>query len=802
MPTSLRNPGAMALALSLCVGACVKPDPEVGQTQQQSTVQIKGGIPVAPPAIKDRFLTWVGSSPRLPKWKTSWERELERKYQLAKAAGIKNADQYDTYRQTNIDKFYVTTPPTAAVKVPAEYDQSQTFLMTWPSYMSAGDNTLFATIVKTVMNDLPVLFAYSDAANKTFIETQLTAVGVPAADLANPAKVIWWQHKFNAEWSRDFGPLGIVSVATPAKLSFVDFRYYHDRIYDDEIPSDLAKDWGINVYRPDLDFEGGNFMNTSDGLCAATKGVLWANLLLSQSAVEDVFKKFMGCKKMIFPQPLQGEGTTHIDMFSKFLSDTKVIVGEYTTAQDSANKAILDADANLYATTTNGSGAAVSAIRIPMPNKGTSGGETVWRTFTNSLALNAGTKKHMLVPVYSDETSQQTAGLAVYTTHLPGWTVTPIDSKSLIPYGGAIHCVTMQIPAGAKSSMETPPTPACGKQLGCITGCGSLTMEGCCDGQVLKYCNNNKPALLDCAGSPSCGWDATNKYYDCGTAGATDPSGAHPKSCNVVLDGPKVDMGPDKPPPVTNCGKVTTEGCCDGQTVWFCDNGVLSKIDCTQNPKCGWQASQSYYDCGTAGTADPSGTNPMACSGFFGDGGPPKLPDQAVPAGCGAVTAEGCCDGETLKYCDSGTLSVLDCSGNPKCGWDATNTWYDCGTAGAADPSGSNPKACPTGPAGDGSVKKDTGTTKTDKGTTPTPDKSVTPTPDQTVVNPDTFVPPADDQSVTPTADKGSTKKDAGTVKKGDDGGCSCAMGSEAQGSGWLLLGLALGVLGLRRRRS
>ncbi len=805
MSSLMRAGAATALALTMVLGACVKPEEEVGRTQQQSTVQMKGGIPVAPPAIKDRFLTYVGSKPRLPKWKTSWEHELERKYQAAKAAGIKNADQYDTYRQTNIDKFYVTNPPTAAVRVAAEFEQSQTFLMTWPQYMSAGDNTLFATIVKTVMNDLPVLMAYSNAANKTFIEQQLTTAGVPAADLANPAKIVWWQHNFDAEWSRDFGPIGIVSTATPAKLSFVDFRYYHNRIYDDEIPSDLAKAWGINVYRPDLDFEGGNFMNTSDGLCAATKGVLWANMILSQSAVEDVFKKYLGCKKMIFPQPLTGEGTTHIDMFSKYLSDTKVIVGEYTTTQDSANKPILDADANLYATTTNGSGAAVTVVRIPMPNKGTSGGEAIWRTFTNSLALNAGTKKHMLVPVYSDETSQQAAALAVYTSNLPGWTVTPMDSKSIIPYGGAIHCVTMQIPVGAKSAMETAPAPACGKQLACLTGCGSLTAEGCCDGQVLKYCQNNKPTGLDCAGNPSCGWDATNAYYDCGTPGAQDPSGVHKKSCNVILDGPKPDTGPDKPPPVTNCGKVTLAGCCDGQKVYWCENGQLQNIDCTQNPKCGWDSSASYYDCGTAGTADPSGTNAMPCSGFCGDGGPPPMPDKGTPAGCGAISTEGCCDGDVLKYCDSGQLTTLDCAGNPKCGWDATNAYYDCGTAGAADPSGSNPIKCPTGPAGDGGpIKKDTGTPpKTDKGTTPAPDKSVTPTKDlPPVVNPDTFV-PLDDQGTTPTSDKGSSgKKDTGTsVKKGDDGGCSCEIGNEARGSGWLLLGLALGVLGLRRRR-
>ena len=61
---------------------------------------------------------------------------------------------------------------------------------------------------------------------------------------------------------------------------------------------------------------------------------------------------------------------------------------------------------------------------------------------------------------------------------------------------------------------------------------------------------------------------------------------------------------------------------------------------------------------------------------------------------CGGVSYEGCCDGATLKYCDSGKLETLDCTSSPKCGWDSMVKYYDCGTSGGSDPSGKNPKAC------------------------------------------------------------------------------------------------------------
>jgi MYXO-CTERM domain-containing protein len=791
--------GAVA---ALALASCVRHDEPEGATSQGRALaeqaQMAGNVPTAPPAIaKDRFLTWVGKKPILPKWKTAWERDLERRFKEAKEKGLPNADQYDTYRTTNIAKFSITKEPASAFRTPAEFEQSQTYLLTWPDGISAGEDAMYSGMVKAALGSLPVTLAYIDAAHKTSLENKLKAAGVAAADLADPSKVIWWQHSFDSQWARDFGPLGIASVVTAGnpKLSFVDFRYYHPRIHDDEIPSDLAKAWGINVFRPDLDFEGGNFMNTGDGLCAATKGVLWYNLQFSQSAIEDIFTKYLACKKTIFPQPLNGEETTHIDMFSKFLSATKVIVGEYTATQDATNKAILDADANLFATTPNGAGATVSALRIPMPNKGSQGGYTVWRTYTNSQALNAGTKKTMLVPVYSDETTQEAAALNVYKNNLTGWDVVGIDSKAMIPYGGAFHCVVMQIPAGDKAKMETDPADKCGAKVACaVASCGNINAIGCCDGEILKYCSNGKPVAEDCGPSPKCGWNTAGPYYACGTAGGADPSGKNVKSCGVLTDAPLPDLGPDKGTPPSKCGKVTTEGCCDNQMLYYCDNGQLANIDCTQSPKCGWDPQNNYYDCGTAGAADPSGKNPQPCSGFFGDAGPPKIPDKGAPQPCGAVSNEGCCDGDLLKYCDNGTLKTLDCAQNPKCGWDPNNKYYDCGTNGAGDPSGTHPIKCGAS-TGDGSVPKKDTTVQQDKGTTPTPDKPV--------IILDTAPPAADTSTTSP--DKGApAKKDTGTTGTKPDDGCSCsvrATPASASPAPLALLLLGIGLALVRRRR-
>lgn len=162
------------------------------------------------------------------------------------------------------------------------------------------------------------------------------------------------------------------------------------------------------------------------------------------------------------------------------------------------------------------------------------------------------------------------------------------------------------------------------------------------------------------------------------------------------------DATADGPP---GCGPITAQGCCDGATLRWCASGALKTLSCAAKPKCGWNDASMFYDCGTSGAPDPSGANPMPCSALVyqdaavdavdgaADQGPADAPDASLE--CGPIGAAGCCVGNTLKYCDAGTLEVVDCSNNPACGWQAAAERYDCGTTGGADPDGGNPRQCP-----------------------------------------------------------------------------------------------------------
>jgi hypothetical protein len=151
--------------------------------------------------------------------------------------------------------------------------------------------------------------------------------------------------------------------------------------------------------------------------------------------------------------------------------------------------------------------------------------------------------------------------------------------------------------------------------------CGTITLEGQCDGNAVTWCESNELRTLSCTQGKTCGWNAQKSYYDC------------------IADS------------VPSCGSVTAEGTCDGSTVTWCDSGQLRTFDCaTQAQTCVWNDTKAYYDC------------------------------VAPPAtGCGAISVTGACTGTLLQWCDQGQLQTLDCATtNQVCDWSDTYQFFDC----------------------------------------------------------------------------------------------------------------------------
>lgn len=504
------------------------------------------------------------------------------------------ADQAFDFRIAH-PKWYAATEAPKGKKFRAllEWEPSQALLLAYPGSMDANISMSIAMIAVHAAEHTDVYIVSKPQTAKDKFISYLKQGGL-SQDMIDK-KIHWFDFEANSIWMIDYGPFPLVDENDT--IAFTDLRYYWDRYYDDAIPARIAEVWGITDYRGQMDFEGGNFQTDGLGRCYHTQGAFWENPDKSQEEVHQVMKEYLGCKSFVVLKPLSGEGTTHMDMFSKLTAPDRFVLGKYEPTQDSVNAKILDDNKEILEAVDLGDGKKLQIFRIPMPNNKGQGGK-VWRTYTNSTMV----KPVNLWPIYSVDKDIEKEAEAVWKEALPYWEHIGIVSDVIITWGGAMHCVSRTVPYGKfekwiedgkcgadnKCISEGGYDGECKDDLDCVgpkwlcicndcaSGCTppkdqcmGITLEGCCmpDG-TLKYCESNKIQTIKCGSWDQCGWDPNQKWYDC-VNGTEGPEG-FPKLCSG---------GP--------CESYTQKGTCEGNFLMLCENGILKGIDCAkQNMSC------------------------------------------------------------------------------------------------------------------------------------------------------------------------------------------------------------------------
>jgi agmatine/peptidylarginine deiminase len=222
-------------------------------------------------------------------------------------------------------------------------------------------------------------------------------------------------------WMRDYGPL-IVKDAQGRRYA-ADTLYYYYRRNDDVFPQIWANFKGFGHIPVDLEYEGGNFMTDGRGNAFASQYIYWNNSHLYSSQVDSMVRQYLGCDHLYTLTPMQYEGTGHIDMFAKFVSPDTVLVASYPAGN--INYDVLNANASRFRSL------GYNVVRIPMA-------DNEFSSYTNALTVNG----VALVPTYNVRTDSQ----ALQIFRNLGYRAVGIDCSLAIQYGGAVHCVSMQIP--------------------------------------------------------------------------------------------------------------------------------------------------------------------------------------------------------------------------------------------------------------------------------------------------------------------------------------------------------------------
>lgn len=339
--------------------------------------------------------------------------------------------------------FSLTVNSQSTIYTPAEFEKNEGVLLVWD--YSPSRDSITANIAKAVQQTAKVWIIYypeSAPADTSEIRTYLYSQGVLPLNLEFiPAYT-------ETLWIRDFGPIvhyGDYGNGSERYVTDAGYSAYN-RPKDDSIPSQIANLWGWNKTDLDLEIEGGNLI--FDGLARgfASKRVFDQNPQYTPDELKNIFIQHFNLQDFVFLETLDNSGGgiwKHVDMFMKIIDFETILVSDYPDYLPDYD--VVEQNVELLSSLNSHFGKPYEIVRIPAPPKADGTYATTWddemRTYTNSLTIN----NTVIVPSYGLPEYDLQA-YDIYREIMPGYKIIMVDAQMLTILGGAIHCITREVP--------------------------------------------------------------------------------------------------------------------------------------------------------------------------------------------------------------------------------------------------------------------------------------------------------------------------------------------------------------------
>lgn len=336
-------------------------------------------------------------------------------------------------------------------RLPAEWEPQSAVVLVWPHADTDWASTLdvvepiFVQIAHAVLSGQTLIVVAHDEAVAARVRDRLRAA--PAERLRVTIAAC------NDTWIRDYGPL---TVWRGEGLEMVDFRFNgwggkFDAGLDDRVTGQLHASgiFGATPLRSlDLVLEGGAIeTDGSGGLLARVDCLLdpRRNPALGRQQLEAELARHLGLTRIHWLEHgmLLGDDTDgHIDTLARFTPSGEIL---YQACDDPLNPhfSALTAMAEELARLRRDDGRSYPLRPLPLPRPiQDKHGQWLPAGYANFLVLN----DVVLMPAYDDPSDARAA--RQLAAAFPQRRVLAIDSRPLISQGGALHCLTMQIPKG------------------------------------------------------------------------------------------------------------------------------------------------------------------------------------------------------------------------------------------------------------------------------------------------------------------------------------------------------------------
>lgn len=287
----------------------------------------------------------------------------------------------------------------------------------------------------------------------------------------------------NSFWYRDCGPVAFY-YGENDDIGFMDFEYYGYRPLDNDIPVKIAQELNIPVYTSAIEYEGGNILLDGLGTLITTSAVYETNqdnaglvyldatspygfyeqskTPLTSEQVDDSLRYLLNLSNLVVLPALQYDGGTgHIDLYCDMWKETGFVVSQYPQILSgwtdyqrvSNNLDSLQKMKNYF-----GNKYFVSRIPLPARNNGSwySSETNYSNNYTRSFSNHTFVNDAIIQPVFYDTTllgsrvgdkEGNLKALEIMKQSYPGYSFEEIDVRSFDGSGGALHCITKQIPA-------------------------------------------------------------------------------------------------------------------------------------------------------------------------------------------------------------------------------------------------------------------------------------------------------------------------------------------------------------------
>ena len=284
----------------------------------------------------------------------------------------------------------------------------------------------------------------------------------------------------NSFWFRDCGPIAFY-YGEQDSVAMVDFGYYPDRALDDSLPTLIEQQYGIPNYITAIEWEGGNCLVDGAGMVLSSDAIYGNNMdnygpltwdgvdpstidysykpALTKAQVKDSLAHILGSRATyILPAFKYDGGTGHVDLYADMWDENEFIFSimpeNYSNWYDyqvgMENMDSLTSYQSYFGVNYKSHG-------LPFPSTNNGGNfssqnsydNNFTRTYSNHTFINNVIAQPCFSPVVDGVPSKEwdAKNLEQVKKAYPGYTIYPINVASFDGSGGAIHCITKQIPA-------------------------------------------------------------------------------------------------------------------------------------------------------------------------------------------------------------------------------------------------------------------------------------------------------------------------------------------------------------------